>query len=135
MPWGGVKRILIFVLYAYWYRKLSAFSIKTGFQVGLHTCDWGLKFQHIGPIIINKQAKIGKNFRVYPQTLIGMAGVGNIPQIGDNVHLCSGSRVIGKVKIGNNVVIAPNSLIIKDVPDNAVMVSTPASILKYRTEV
>lgn len=61
-----------------------------------------------------------------------MAGIGNVPQIGDNVYLCSGSRVIGKVNIGNNVVIAPNSLIIKDVPDNAVMVATPATILKYK---
>ena len=50
--------------------------------------------------------------------------------IGDNVNLTTGCKVIGKVKIGNNVVVAPNSVVIKDIPDNCVVSGVPATIIK-----
>ena len=50
--------------------------------------------------------------------------------IGDHVSLLIGSKVIGKVTIGNNVVIAPNSVVIKDVPDNCIVSGVPAKIIK-----
>ena len=38
----------------------------------------------------------------------------------------------GGVKIGNNVTIAPNAVVVKDVPDNAVVGGIPAKILKIK---
>ena len=35
-------------------------------------------------------------------------------------------------KIGNNVTIAPNAVVVKDVPDNAVVGGIPAKILKIK---
>ena len=52
--------------------------------------------------------------------------------IGNHVELTVGSKVIGKVVIGNNAIIAPNSVVIKDVPDNAVVSGVPAKIIKVR---
>ena len=57
-------------------------------------------------------------------------GLENIPTIGDNVTICPGAKIIGKITIGNNVTIGPNSVVVKDVPDNAVVVGIPAKILK-----
>ena len=49
-----------------------------------------------------------------------------------NVSLCAGCKKIGKVRIGDNAVIAPNSVVVKDVPANAVVSGIPATILKIR---
>ena len=38
------------------------------------------------------------------------------------------------VKIGNNVTIAPNAVVVKDVPDNAVVGGVPAKIIKFKDE-
>ena len=43
-----------------------------------------------------------------------------------------GSKIIGGVTIGSNVIVAPNSVVVKDVPDNAVVSGIPAKILSIR---
>ena len=43
--------------------------------------------------------------------------------IGDNVFIGAGTKIIGPVRIGNNVIIGQNCVITKDVPDNSVVVS------------
>lgn len=40
-----------------------------------------------------------------------------------------GSKVVGNVHVGNNVIIAANSVVIKDIPDNCFVGGIPASIL------
>ena len=49
--------------------------------------------------------------------------------IGNNVDMTIGSKIIGGVTIGSNVIVAPNSVVVKDVPDNAVVSGIPAKIL------
>lgn len=39
---------------------------------------------------------------------------------------------MGPVKIGNNVTIAAGAVVVKDVPDNAVVGGNPAKILKMK---
>ena len=51
------------------------------------------------------------------------------PIIGNNVYFGSGCKVLGPVKIGNNVVIGANSLVITDVPDDCTVVGVPARII------
>ena len=52
--------------------------------------------------------------------------------IGNNVDMTIGSKIIGGVTIGSNVIVAPNSVVVKDVPDNAVVSGIPAKILSIR---
>lgn len=54
----------------------------------------------------------------------------NRPIIGDNVTCSIGAKIIGKVYIGNNVIIAPNSVVIKDVPEGDVVSGVPAKSIK-----
>jgi serine O-acetyltransferase len=49
-------------------------------------------------------------------------------RIGDNVYFGPGAKVIGDAKIGNNVVIVANSVILTDVPDNTTVMGVPARI-------
>ena len=46
------------------------------------------------------------------------------------VELAIGAKVIGKVAIGDNVIVAPNSVVIKDVPSDVVVSGVPAVIIK-----
>lgn len=122
-------------LYEFYKFLLNHWSLKTGINIGLNVCDWGLKIMHTGNIVINNHVKIGRNCFIYPQILIGQTDSPySVATIGDNVSICSGARIVGKRKIGNNAVIAPNAVVTHDVPDNAVVAGVPAKVIKYRSE-
>lgn len=68
--------------------------------------------------------KIGKNFTIATGCLISHACRG----IGDNVYFGPGAKLVGDAKIGSNVVIAANSLVLTDVRDNMMVMGVPARI-------
>lgn len=67
---------------------------------------------------------IGKNCTLSSGVLISHA----TRSVGDNVYFGAGSKVIADTKIGSNVVIMPNSLILTDVRDNTTIAGVPARI-------
>ena len=50
-------------------------------------------------------------------------------EIGDNVFIGAGARILYDVKVGNNVIIAAGALVNKDVPDNSVVGGVPARVI------
>jgi serine O-acetyltransferase len=68
--------------------------------------------------------QIGANCTLCTGTLINSG----VRSIGDNVYLGAGCKIVGPVKIGNNVVVVANSLVITDVPDNITIMGVPARI-------
>ena len=96
-----------------------------------NVCGKGIRIVHLGGGIILNANKIGENCTVSAGVIIGKKGTNeNRPYIGDNVNFSIGSKAIGRIVIGNNVTVAPNSVVIKDVPDNCVLSGVPARILK-----
>jgi len=73
---------------------------------------------NIGP------TRIGANCTVGTGVLIA----GGARGIGDNVYFGPGAKVIADTKIGNNVVIVANSLVLSDVRDNTTIAGVPARI-------
>ncbi len=62
---------------------------------------------------------------------IGQANRGErkgCPKIGNKVWIGAGAVVVGKIVIGDNVLIAPNSYVNYDVPSNSIVTGNPASI-------
>ena len=58
----------------------------------------------------------------HPKTaVLGRAGGAAI--IGNNVFIGAGTKIIGPVKIGDNVTIGQNCVITKDIPSNSVVVN------------
>lgn len=76
---------------------------------------------------------IGKNFTCLHNVTLGLSH-GGIPTIGDNVFCGCGSCVLGPIKIGNNVTIGANAVVVKDIPDNCVVVGNPAVVVKRNEE-
>jgi len=52
------------------------------------------------------------------------------PTIGHSCYIGAGAKIIGKVKIGNNVRIGANCVVYKDVPDNSTVVSNVQRIIR-----
>ena len=50
------------------------------------------------------------------------------PILGDNIYIGPGVKIIGAVKIGNNVAININGVATKDIPDNSFVVGVPARV-------
>jgi serine O-acetyltransferase len=68
--------------------------------------------------------KIGANLTIQSGVVIAAGTRG----IGDNVYFGAGAKVMGGAKIGSNVVVAANSLVLTDVPDNMTVLGVPARI-------
>ena len=52
--------------------------------------------------------------------------------IGDNVWFGNRVLVVGNVTIGEGAIIAAGSVVVKDVPDLAIVGGNPAKVIKYR---
>ena len=54
------------------------------------------------------------------------------PIIGDFVYFGAGSKIIGKINVGNNVIMGANAVVVKDIPCNAAVGGIPSKILNYK---
>jgi len=117
-----------------WFKRLQR---KYGIQIPIFTTiNGGFLLNHYGGIVINQGASIGKNCNVSQGVTIGNISRGKLkgcPIIGDRVWIGANAVVVGKINIGNDVLIAPLSYVNFDVPDNAVVMGNPAQIVSYNT--
>ena len=94
----------------------------------------GLHIAH-GKIVVQSNVKIGRNCKILPDVTIGIHGrkdVQGVPVIGDRVFIGSGARIIGPVRIANDVVIGANAVVIDDVLEEGVTVAgNPAKIISH----
>lgn len=72
-------------------------------------------------IIISHNAVIGENATIFHQVTIG-EGRGGAPVIGKNVLIGAGAKVIGGIRIGDNVRIGAGCIVSKDIPDYTTVV-------------
>ena len=69
-------------------------------------------------MVINGFAKIGKNCRVHPFVTIGMDGrSGNTANIGDDVYLSAGCKIIGDLSIADDVCIGAGAVVTKSITE------------------
>lgn len=121
-------------------RLINLFLFKT--TSFLYKCEISSKAQ-IGPglfvghpycITINSAAILGKNCNIHKGVTIGQENRGKrkgTPTIGDNVWIGINSTIVGKIKIGDDVLIAPNTYVNTDVPSHSIVLGNPC-IIKNR---
>ena len=111
-------------LYLITYYKFHKLSIKLSFSIPPNVFGPGLAIIHYGTIIINQKAKVGKNCRLHACTTIGGTnGIDKAPIIGDNVYIGTGAKIIGDIKLGNNIAIGANSVVNKSFTINDITIA------------
>ena len=94
----------------------------------------GIYIGHAYNITINQNAKIGRNCNIHKGVVIGQVNRGKrkgYPTIGDRVWIGINAAIVGKVTIGDDVLIAPNSFVNVDIPSHSVVFGNPC-IIKHR---
>lgn len=129
----GISALYHTIMTFWYFHKLRKLAYKTGIQVPPNTVGPGLAIFHFGSIVVNPYAKIGARVKLHPGVTVGRKEeLCDTPVIGDDVTICTGAKIIGPITVGNNVVIAPNAVVVKNVPDNAVVAGVPAKVIKYQ---
>ena len=139
---NGLKYIIIhrklnesnsIILKNYYKYKLKKLSDKTFIQISRNTkIGKGLYIGHNGSIVINPNVTIGSNCNIANGVTIGQENRGKrkgYPTIGDKVWIGTNAVIVGNIKIGNDVLIAPLSYVNFDVPDHSIVIGNPAKII------
>ena len=94
----------------------------------------GLYIGHYGSIILAPEARIGHNVSLAQNVTIGVAGGGDdrgAPTIGNRVFIGAHSVVVGRIIIGDDVVVCAGSVVNRSVPARAVVMGNPARVVSY----
>ncbi|MCO4469865.1 serine acetyltransferase [Streptococcus infantarius subsp. infantarius] len=104
--------------------KFHKLRVKYGFSIPLNVFGPGLSIAHRGTIVVNGNAKIGKNCRIQECTTIGATnGSSCAPILGDNIFIGSGARIIGDIRIADNIAIGANALVCKDCLESGITIA------------
>lgn len=116
-----------------WYLTSTITACDISFLANLGN---GIYIPHPTGIVIGQGTIIGNNATIYQGVTVGQKSNLDIenPIISDDVYLGAGCKIIGNIKIGKNVTIGANAVVLSDIPDNATAVGIPAKILQKNTE-
>ena len=96
-----------------------------------------LVIDHGTGIVIGATAEIGDDCLLYQGVTLGGTGAAREkrhPTLGNNVMVGCGAKVLGPFKVGDNVKIAANSVVLREVPDNCTVVGIPGHIVRVGGE-
>lgn len=112
------------ILKLYYKYKYHTMSIKLNFSIPINTFDAGLSIAHYGTIVVNSNAKIGKNCRIHEGVNIGATGGSKkAPIIGDNVFIGTGAKVIGDILIEDDTVIGAGAIVTKSFYEKGITIA------------
>lgn len=87
-----------------------------GMHIPVNAAGPGLSIAHPGLIIVNRNSKIGENCRIQTGVTLGATnGTADAPQLGNNVFLGDGCKIIGGVTIADDVAIGANAVVVKSI--------------------
>jgi putative colanic acid biosynthesis acetyltransferase WcaB len=97
-----------------------------------------LQLFHGVALVINDRTIVGDNCVLRHSTTIGVANTsadfsGGAPVLGNNVDVGSNVVILGNITIGNNVSIGAGSVVVKDIPEGAVVVGNPARVIRIKS--
>ena len=90
----------------------------------------GIYIAH-GQVVIDGFTKISSGVVIFPWVTIGLkAGNFQGPMIENDVHIGTGSKIIGPVTLGQGAMVGANSVVIKIVESHQTVGGIPAEVLK-----
>lgn len=83
-------------------------------------------------VVIGETATIGNDVTIYHDVTLGGTSLASSlrhPQVGNGVIIGAGAQLLGPVKIGDNVRIGSNAVVVKDVEAETTVVGVPARVV------
>lgn len=93
----------------------------------------GLFIDHGMGVVIGETTIIGDNVTLYQGVTLGGTGKEKgkrHPNIGNNVVIGAGAKILGNISIGDNSYVGANAVVLKDVSPNSTVVGVPGRITK-----
>jgi serine O-acetyltransferase len=81
--------------------------------------------------VINGNVRGGSNVYIEHQVTIG-AERRQAPQIGSDVFIGAGAKIIGSVSVGDGARVGANAVVVADVPPHTTVVGIPARVVRDR---
>ncbi|HEY0466865.1 MAG TPA: hypothetical protein VGC79_21820 [Polyangiaceae bacterium] len=89
----------------------------------------GLVLPHPQGIIIGAGVVVGPRAWIFQNvTMGGTSGTDGEPVVGADCRIYTGAVIGGPIKIGDDVVVSPNSLVQRSVPSKSLAVGVPANV-------
>ena len=114
--------------------RLKFMSNKTYIQIPARTeIGEGFYIGHSGSVVINPEAKLGKNINIATGVTIGYENRGErkgAPTLKGNCWVGTNSVIVGNVTIEEDVLIAPLTFVNFDVPAHSIVIGNPAKIIQ-----
>ncbi len=108
-------------------RLMTGIEIHPGATIGR-----GFFIDHGMGVVIGETAEIGDNCTLYHGVTLGgtsWAKEKRHPTLGNNVVVGSGAKILGPFTVGDNSKIGSNSVVVKEVPEQATVVGIPGRIV------
>lgn len=113
--------------------RLLSLQRKTHIQIPAETkIGGGFYIGHLGRIIISPNAVLGRNVNIATGVTIGKTNRGThkgVPVIGDCVWIGTNAVIVGGINIGDDVLIAPNAYVNKDIPSHSIVLGNPCTVI------
>ncbi|MBA2123374.1 serine O-acetyltransferase [bacterium Unc6] len=110
----------------------------TGIEIHpLASIGKGLFIDHGMGVVIGETSVVGDNVTLYQGVTLGGTGKEKgkrHPNIGNNVVIGAGAKILGNITIGDNALIGANSVVIKDIDENCTVVGVPGRIVRKGDE-
>ena len=92
------------------------------------------KIEHFGDIIISGDTVFGDDVVIRNGVTVGLKRTHErgAPVIGNRVDIGAGAKVLGPIRIGDDVAIGANAVVLQDVPPNSLAIGVPAQIRPRR---
>jgi serine O-acetyltransferase len=103
-------------------------TIGSSARIGRRLC-----IEHHGCIVIHGASVIGDDCLIRHGVTIGNSGYDDLfgaPTIGNRVQIGAGAKILGRIHIGDGVIIGANAVVVRDVADDTVVGGVPARQLK-----
>lgn len=113
-------------------RWLTGVEIHPGAIIGA-----GFFIDHGMGVVIGETAEIGDYVTLFQGVTLGGTGKERgkrHPTLGSHVVVGAGAKVLGGIRIGDNVKVGANAVVLRSVPPNSTVVGNPGRIVRYDGE-
>lgn len=110
-------------------RWLTGVEIHPGATIGI-----GFFIDHGMGVVIGETTEIGDFVTLFQGVTLGGTGKERgkrHPTLGSHVVVGAGAKVLGGIRIGDNVKVGANAVVLRPVPPNSTVVGNPGRIVKY----